>query len=364
MMEILKKRIDHALTEFLDKIKKDYRIHRVNPPLYHHLREFTLRPGKRIRPLLLLWAYQGYAPASKIPSSLYNAAISIELLHDFMLIHDDIIDQSDLRRGKPTLHKLLQKEVKNASGEKIGWDLGIVAGDVLYAFAIEALLEVKSHPARKEKALRYFVQTAAFTAMGEFIDTLHGLEQLEKVNETDVFLNYSLKTARYTFSCPLVIGAILAGAPDKEIKQLTEFGRLIGQAFQIQDDIIGTFDSEKNIGKSILSDLAESKKTLLTVHAYHRLKGPQQRLFRQIFNKKDVTMKDLKKIRELLIRAGSFSHSMNEIQTRIKKSRQIFSRLKMKPRVKNTINASLQKLFQHTERLAQKYLKHHGPSTK
>ena len=96
--------------------------------------------------------------------------------------------------------------------------------------------------------------------MGEFIDTVSGVKPVEDVDEKEVFLNYTLKTARYTFDCPMVTGAILAGAKDTEIKKISRFGILIGQAFQIQDDIIGIFETEANIGKSILSDLAEEQK--------------------------------------------------------------------------------------------------------
>jgi len=286
MIETLKINIDRSLATFMDRVKKDYKFHLVNPVLYDAIREFTLRKGKRIRPLLLILSYMGYSGKNKkISTSLYNASTCIELLHNFMLIHDDIIDRSDLRRGKPTLHKLLGKTIKTADPKKLGYDLGIIAGDIVYALAIDAFLSIKEPPERKERALRYFIQTAAFTAMGEFIDTVYGVAKLDKVKEKDVFLNYTLKTARYTFDCPLVVGAILAGADQKDINRLSKLGILVGQAFQIQDDIIGIYGSQKNIGKSILSDLVESKKTLLVCHAYKKLRGNKQKLFMKYFNK-------------------------------------------------------------------------------
>src|SRR5208283_1762261 len=183
------------------------------------------------------------------------------------------IDRSNLRRGKLTMHKTLAHTVKTKNPDKLGSDLGIIAGDIVYALAIDAFLSIGETSVRKERALKYFIQTAAFTAMGEFIDTVTGVKPVEDVDEKEVFLNYTLKTARYTFDCPMVTGAILAGAKDNEIKKISRFGILIGQAFQIQDDIIGIFETEANIGKSILSDLAEDKKTLLVTHAYSVLRG-------------------------------------------------------------------------------------------
>src|SRR3989338_6086904 len=190
MIEEAKRQIDRSLEHFMSQIKRDYKLHLVNPILYKSIREFSLRRGKRIRPLLLILSYKGYCPARKrISSSLYHASTCIELLHNFMLIHDDIIDQSHLRRGKPTLHRLLRKAAKTKNTDKLGYDLSIVAGDIVYALAIDAFLSIKEDPRRKEQALKYFIKTAAFTAMGEFLDILHGVDKIEHIKEKDVFLN-------------------------------------------------------------------------------------------------------------------------------------------------------------------------------
>src|SRR3989338_7019471 len=197
MIENIKKQIDISLRAFLQRIKQEYNLRLVNPILFESIKDFTLRKGKRIRLLLLILSYKGYSQnGAKLPKSLYNASTCIELLHNFMLIHDDIIDRSNLRRGKPTLHKLLGRIAKTNDQEKLGYDLGIIAGDIVYAFAIDAFLLIDEPSERKERALKYFIQTAAFTAMGEFIDTIHGVEGLKKIREKDVYLNYTLKTAR------------------------------------------------------------------------------------------------------------------------------------------------------------------------
>ncbi len=356
MIENAKKQIDKSLGTFMNRIRRDYKLHLVHPVLYESIREFSLRKGKRIRPLLLVLSYKGYLPArQRISPSLYHASTCIELLHNFMLIHDDIIDRSNLRRGKPTLHKLLGKIVKAQDKEKLGYDLGIIAGDIVYALAIDAFLSIDEAPQRKERALKYFIQTAAFTAMGEFIDTVHGVEKLSKITEKDVFLNYTLKTARYTFDCPLVVGAILAGAGEEDIRKLSDLGILVGQAFQIQDDIIGIFDSQKNIGKSILSDLAESKKTILVCHAYRQLNAPQRRLFEHHFNKPRKTYSDLIAIRKIFIQAGSLQYSLQQIKTRVDQTLTILEGLKMHPKYRKVIENVVLQLFKHSEHLAQQY---------
>jgi len=355
MIDQIKTQINKSLADFLEKIRREYKLHLVNPILFESIKDFTLRDGKRIRPILLILSYKGYSsPGKKLSPAFYNAATCIEFLHNFMLIHDDIIDRSDLRRGKPTLHRLLGKAVKTKEPEKLGYDLSIVAGDIVYALAIDAFLSIQEAPRRKEKALKYFIQTAAFTAMGEFIDILHGVEAISKITEKDVFLNYTLKTARYTFECPLVVGAILAGAHNKDIKKLSQCGIMIGQAFQIQDDILGIFDSEKNIGKSILSDIAEFKKTLLVCHAYNKLSMRKRKEFMHYFSKPQKSYSDLLAIRKIFVASGSLEYGLRAIQSRVNQSKRILNKLKMHEIYRRQIEDSLLNLFRHSDTIAQK----------
>ena len=265
------------------------------------------------------------------------------------------MDDSLLRRGKPAMHRILDKTIPCANPAKLGTDLAIIAGDIVYALAIDAFLSIKEDPRRKEQALKYFIQTAAFTAMGEFIDTVHGVARLKDITEDDVFLNYSLKTARYTFDCPLVTGAILAGAPKAEIKKLAAFGLCIGQAFQIQDDIIGIFETEEAIGKSILSDLEEQKKTLLMVHASTRLKGRALADFNTVFLKPGKTMADLETMKACLISAGSLRYALDAVDVRTAKAKQILATLKMNPKHNNLIGEALFHLFHQSSAIAKKY---------
>lgn len=356
MLEQIRKNIDKSLVSFLDTVKKDYKLHLVSPLLFESIREFTLREGKRLRPLLLILTYKGYSPLTqKISRKLYNASTCMEFLHNFMLIHDDIIDRSDLRRGRPTMHKILAHTVKTSDPDKLGIDLGIIAGDIVYALAIDAFLAIDEPSERKERALKYFIQTAAFTAMGEFIDTVSGVKDVRDVDEKEVFLNYTLKTARYTFDCPMVTGAILAGAKNTEIKKISRFGILIGQAFQVQDDIIGIFETEANIGKSILSDLAEGKKTLLVTHAFSVLRGKAKQEFIKIFAQKTKTLKDLETVKKIFVKTKSLDYALEAIHTRLNEAQKILNALNMNNEYRGLLKNSLLKLFGHSQRVAALY---------
>ena len=191
--------------------------------------------------------------------------------------------------------------------------------------------------------------------MGEFIDTVSGVKPVKDVDEQEVFLNYTLKTARYTFDCPMVTGAILAGAKDKEIKKISRFGILIGQAFQVQDDIIGIFETEANIGKSILSDLMEGKKTLLVTHAFSVLQKNAKKEFLNIFTKKTKTLKDLETVKKIFVKTKSLDYALKAIHTRLAEAQKILKGLEINEEYRSLLEASLLKLFNHSEKIAALY---------
>lgn len=352
MINATKNKIEKHLLAFLEHAKKEYPFGQVHPLLFKSIKDFCSQGGKRIRPVLMALSYQGYSSKKTPPKGLYTACGSIELLHDFMLIHDDIIDCASLRRGKPTIHKVLAKTIPVKAKEKLGNDLAIIAGDIVYALAIEAFLAVDEKSERKKAAFKYFIQSAGITALGEFIDILHGFEKIENVRERDTFLNYSLKTARYTFQAPLIMGALLAGAPKKDLQALSKIGLAIGQAFQIQDDIIGIFSTEKKIGKSVLSDLDESKKTILTAHAYRTLKGKEKQAFIKLFKKPKKTYQDLIKARQIFIGSGSLLYSLKKINSLLQESHHALQALHIKPKSKQVLWKIFSEFLKQSEEVA------------
>lgn len=335
MLNRIKNKIDKNLKNFINNNLKDYSLSTISPLLAKGIKDFVLREGKRVRPILFVIGYLGFA--KRIAKNLYDSALSIELLHDFMLVHDDIIDKSDTRRGKPSMHRLLGNHLKPYTNVKFnGQDLSIVAGDVMYAMGTKAFLSIKEEPKRKEKALRKFIDAAVFTGAGEFIELINGTKPIEKITKQDINKIYDYKTANYTFATPLILGAILAGADDSEVNKLFRFGLYLGRAFQIKDDILGMFSSEKKIGKSTLSDLQEAKKTLLIWYAYKNSKKDRKTI-KRILSKKSVNKADLIKMRNITKESGSFEYSRKEIEELRQKSQKIISSSKIKPAYKETL---------------------------
>jgi geranylgeranyl diphosphate synthase type I len=329
MLDKIKTKIDGELIQFIEKIDRLYSLSSISELLYKSIKDFVLRDGKRVRPILFCAGYLGFS--KRIPSGLYSSALSFELLHDFMLVHDDIIDKSDTRRGKPAMHTLLDTHLKKYANVKFnGSDLAIVAGDILYAMAIQTFLMIKEEPKRKEKALKKFIDAALYTGSGEFIELLYTIRKMEDINKNVIYKIYDYKTAFYTFASPLAIGAILAGASDHSVDKLFRYGVYLGRAFQIKDDLLGIFGEEHKTGKSSLTDIKEAKKTLLVWHAYNHNTAQNKKRLENIFAKETVTHQDLVDIRKIIVRSGTFEYAKNEVMSFLKKSKRLLKESQIK----------------------------------
>lgn len=338
MLLKIRKRLDRELLGFLRALDKEYAIKKISPLLFRHISEFVLREGKRIRPLLFIIAYLGFA--KKEAPGLYTSALSLELLHDFMLVHDDIIDKSDTRRGKPALHRMFDAYLSGYKQLKFnGQDLAIVAGDVMYAMAIHAFLAIKENMLRKEKALKKFIRAAIYTGSGEFIELLCGIKDIARTSKQDIYNIYDFKTAHYTFATPLASGAILAGAGDGEVERLFQYGIYLGRAFQIKDDILGMFSDEKKIGKSNLTDLKEAKQTLLIWRAYNQTDKYNKKIIKSTLGKKDADIKDLLRIREIVTSTGALDYCQKEIRRSMNQAQRLITCSQISLPYKNTLNA-------------------------
>lgn len=344
MLLKIKNRVEKELRDYAGTINKTYSLNKLSPVLSNNIKEFICRAGKRIRPILFCIGYRGYA--QKIPPRLFRSALSLELLHDFLLVHDDIIDKSSLRRGRPSMHALLKDYLgQNKKAKFSGEDLAIVAGDVIYALALDAFLAVKEDPRRKEAALKKFIQAALCTAGGEFIELLLGSKPIEKVSREDIYKIYDYKTAHYTFASPLTIGATLAGAKTSQIKKLYSCGMLLGRAFQIKDDIIGIFGEDKETGKSNLTDIKEAKRTLLLWHAFNHADKKDKLTLKRILEGQCVKDSGLIIIREIIAKSGARAFAQDQIKYLSAKALKQIDGLRMDKRYKQALDDFSQKIL-------------------
>lgn len=341
----IKGRIDKSLKQFITTIDRHFLLCKLSPLLLSNIQDFVLRDGKRIRPILFIIGYLGFS--KEAAAHLYTCALSFELLHDFTLIHDDIIDKSETRRGKPAVHTMLNHYLSRFKKLKFnGQDLAIVIGDILYAIALYAFLSIKIDRKRKERALQKFIETTICTGAGEFNELLYGAENITTITKDHIYKTYDLKTAYYSFASPLIIGAELAGASQQQLSSLLQYGVCIGRAFQIKDDILGMFASEQDIGKSVLSDLQEAKKTILVWYAYRNATGADKKTIQKILSREQISHADLIKMKKIITATGALDFAREEIASLIHKARHLIDSLSMKKKYRELLNQFAAQLLQ------------------
>ncbi|MBX7157175.1 MAG: polyprenyl synthetase family protein [Verrucomicrobiae bacterium] len=273
-------------------------------PLYYDVVEFASRRAKRIRPILFLASYRIFTREGKIASDLWQMAAALELLHSFILIHDDIIDQSEKRRGLPTFHKLIElKQGNRFQKERIGQNIALVMGDILLVLAIETFSRAVEGSPLKQEALQKFLSYVTETGMGEVHDILLSASELGRINFSDIEQMYHKKTTRYTIECPLLLGALWGGGKEEKLFALETFARPIGMAFQIQNDLLEFqhFDWDDVMFQS---DILEGKKTFLLRAAYENLSDTDRAML-QLCLKPGLGKTSVYQIHELIQKSGA-----------------------------------------------------------
>ena len=273
------------------------------PSLKEQINYFLSLGGKRLRPSLVLAGcdlFNGNIADAK------NAAIGIELFHNFTLLHDDIMDEAPLRRNKETVHT------------KWNISTAILAGDAMYAGAFHQIIKVNAK--LLPEILNLFCTTATEVCEGQQLDML--FESKNDVSVTDYLHMIEMKTA-VLLACALKIGAIIAGASEKDKAFLYAFGQNIGIAFQLQDDLLDVYGEQEKFGKKPGGDIVSGKKTFLLLKA---LEGADE------------------KQKEILIRKSGREKEVNNITT-------IYDQLDIKSKVRQQIDIYYHKALTFLEKI-------------
>jgi len=225
--------------------------------------------GKRLRAAFCYWGHRALDPAPADEQALVRACAALELLHASALVHDDLMDDSDTRRGRPATHRALEAEHRAASWrgrpEQYGAAGAILLGDLLQAWADELLRGAGFPVTRTAAALELFDRTRSEVIAGQFLDISVQARGHADVETAMTVLRY--KSAKYSIERPLHIGAALAGADTEALAALSGFGLPLGEAFQLRDDLLGVFGDPGTTGKPAGDDLVEGKRTVLVALA-------------------------------------------------------------------------------------------------
>ncbi len=262
------------MDDYLKLLEAEIRKFRVNSQprsLYDPIHYIMELGGKRMRPLLTLLAYGLY---KKNPADIVKYAVAVEAFHNFTLMHDDIMDQAPLRRGKATVH------------EKWDVNTAILSGDVLLVKVYDRFLELNEK--KLKEVLILFNAAAAGVCEGQQWDM--EFESAKSVNEAQYLKMIELKTA-VLLGFSLELGAVLGEAPAEDKKVLRQFGIDLGIAFQLKDDLLDVYGDKKQFGKQQGGDIISNKRTFLLINAIKRAKGPAARELQQWLTKKKFDKK-------------------------------------------------------------------------
>ena len=301
--------VDDVLTSFFARSKS--RAGGVHPhylSMWEHLEVSTVG-GKRFRPRLVMDVYTLLGGTDLTTAA--TVAASFELLHTALIVHDDVVDRDFTRRGVPNISGVYRNLAASRGNsrpraEHAGLSVGVIAGDLALSNAYRLLGEVSADFATRQRLGDLLDEAIFASAAGELLDVLAPLDPTPP--PVDEVLDMArLKTAVYSFEAPLQAGAILAGAQDGVVDALAEFGRSIGIAYQLADDLIGVFGDESRTGKTGWSDLREGKRTALISHAATQ---PQWPGIAGLLEDPDLTASDAAEVRQLLIESGARERTM------------------------------------------------------
>ena len=308
-----------TVTKSLDKFFSD-RIEQVahlgpwHKEYYGNIKEYIMRGGKRLRPVLVILGYKA-VKGDTVPENLYTAALCVEILHNGSLLHDDLIDHDETRRGGKTFHATYRDMNYNRTkDEKAAFDHGmtmaILGGDSLINLGASAITaaqldsDISSH-------LHHLYEFAFQNLVDGVLLEMNMIT--DETTTTETYLQMVRMKTAVLFDRSLMMGAAVARATESQLSALEEFGIKVGKAFQIQDDILGSFGDEEKLGKSSSGDIREGKKTMLVFEVYAKADAKQREEFDRLLGKSGITDDEIERVRELFRETGALESTKKKM---------------------------------------------------
>ncbi|MFW5689461.1 MAG: polyprenyl synthetase family protein [Spirochaetota bacterium] len=266
--------------------------------------EFTSR-GKLIRGSLVAAAAEALGRAPD--HAVYTAAAAVELVQSFLLIHDDIMDEDPIRRGVPAVYEQYRRHACDRgfrNPARFGESMGICGGDVAVLLAVSAIGGCELYGETRIRLITLLSREIAKVGVAQMADVANG-HSPKAASEEEILAVYRYKTGRYTFSLPLMMGAIIAGADGDVIQALSTWGELEGMIFQIRDDHLGIMGDTDEIGKPTGSDISSNKQTLHRLHLLARLPESKWADVAAYFGHDQLSEGQVKRVREALVGTGT-----------------------------------------------------------
>jgi geranylgeranyl diphosphate synthase type I len=323
-----------------------------------------LQGGKRFRALFCYWSWVGHLGSAPPQSSEQRArsaeamvgiAASLEMFQGAALVHDDLLDQSDLRRGQPAVHKRFETLHKNSmwagSPERFGVAGSVLVGDLMLGWSSEifgsALLNAPSNEvsaACRDEFSRMRVEVMA----GQYLDVVEENAAITRPVEDAVGRANNVilyKSAKYSIEAPLLIGAAFAGATPDQLRQLSEFGVPLGMAFQLRDDVLGVFGDSAVTGKPAGDDLREGKRTVLIGYTRASLTASVGKLFDEMLSSRELTDEQVAFLQQTIIGSKALEKVERTITELADQAMAALERIEMDGQAKAQLKSMAQKVI-------------------
>jgi len=293
--------VDGLLLDFLaDKERRATGPHL--PLMVRWLRGYVFG-GKRFRPLMCHYGWQaagGYGDTTAVT----HVAASLELFHAFALIQDDVMDNSDTRRGAPTAHRTIAAHhAAHPSAEHVGASTAILLGDLALGWSYDLVHAAGLEPDVDAAVWSLLDLMRTETLTGQYLDLLATGNPDGRVEDALTICRY--KTAKYTVERPLQLGAVVAGAGADVLDACTAYGIPLGIAFQLRDDLLGVFGDPDRTGKPVLDDLRDGKPTVLMAIARQRAVGDRRRRLGRLVGDPALDERGAARVRRILVETGA-----------------------------------------------------------
>jgi geranylgeranyl diphosphate synthase type I len=286
------------------------------------LRRFVISGGKRLRPAFCYWTAVGMGADADDPG-LMKTLMGLELLHTFALIHDDLMDRSDMRRGEPSVHTAFasqhRQEALRGSSIQYGDSMAILVGDLAFAYADQMLLDAN------RRARQLYAELKLEVNLGQSLDVSGSFASSTTLAKAERIALY--KSGKYTVERPMHIGAALAGQYFAASEAITHFAVPLGMAFQLRDDVLGVFGQTERTKKPVGDDLREGKQTLLIGLACQMCSANELELFEGLFGRDDLSASEVAALQEMIASTGALKAMEDRIDQLFLRSMQALDEL-------------------------------------
>jgi geranylgeranyl diphosphate synthase type I len=286
--------------------------------------ELMTHGGKRLRPALVYYSYRALGGESD--SAVLPLALATEFLHTYLLIHDDIMDHAETRRSRPAAHVRF-REIHRENGWRgdpadFGEAVAILLGDLAHTWAVELFSGVEVEGLRALELTRSFSAMCQEVVGGQYLELLVAARrESEEPGEEELLSVLRRKSGCYTAERPIQLGGILAGAAPGPLAALTRFGSALGEAFQLQDDLLGMFGDPEKVGKPVGADLTEGKFTFLIFHALKAASPEERQVLSAALGRPDLPLAEVERVRSILKGTGALARVEAMVDERLQVAR-------------------------------------------